>query len=100
MLELKLTGELDHHNAEKVRKKIDKEIISSKAQTVIFNLSDLSFMDSSGVGVLLGRYKLFATKKLYIKGAKDSINRVLKISGVYSLIPEYKGDAVWKIAQQ
>ncbi len=94
MLELKLTGELDHHSAEKIRKKIDNEIISSKAQTIIFNLSELSFMDSSGIGVLLGRYKLFATKKLYIKGAKDSVKRVLQIAGVYTLIPEYKGEAV------
>lgn len=94
MLKLKLTGELDHHNAEKIRKKLDKEIISSKAQTVIFDLSELTFMDSSGIGVLLGRYKLFATKNLYLYGAKDSINRVLKIAGVYSLMPEYKGDAI------
>ena len=99
MLELKLTGELDHHNAEKIRNKIDKEIIASNAKTVIFNLSGLTFMDSSGLGVLLGRYKLFATKKLYIRGAGDSVNRVLQIAGVYTLMPEYKGDAVWITAQ-
>ena len=64
MLLLKLTGELDHHNAEKIRKKLDKEIISNGAQTVVFDLSGLTFMDSSGIGVLLGRYKLFALKKL------------------------------------
>ncbi|MBE7092259.1 MAG: STAS domain-containing protein [Clostridiales bacterium] len=92
MLLLKLTGELDHHTAEKMRKKLDKEIISSGAQTVVFDLSELSFMDSSGIGVLLGRYKLFATKSLYLTGANDTINRLLTMSGVYSLMPKYKGD--------
>ena len=48
-------------------------------------------MDSSGIGVLLGRYKLFATKKLYITGAGESIDKVLKIAGVYTLMPKYKG---------
>ena len=90
-LKLKLMGELDHHSAEKMRKKLDKEIISSGAETVIFDLTDLTFMDSSGIGVLLGRYKLFATKKLYISGARDNVDKVLKISGVYTLMPKYKG---------
>jgi anti-anti-sigma regulatory factor len=45
-------------------------------------------MDSSGVGVLLGRYKLFALKKMYIYGAKGSVDRVLKLSGVYLLMPK------------
>lgn len=92
MLLLKLTGELDHHNAEQMRKKLDKEILQSGAQTVVFDLSDLSFMDSSGIGVLLGRYKLFATRNLYLTGAKDTIHRLLTMSGVYTLMPQYKGD--------
>ncbi len=92
-LKLKLMGELDHHNAEKMRKKLDKEIISSGANTIIFDLSGLTFMDSSGIGVLLGRYKLFATKKLYITGAGENIDKVLKIAGVYTLMPKYKGGA-------
>lgn len=90
-LKLKLIGELDHHNAEKMRKKLDKEIMASGADTVIFDLSELTFMDSSGIGVLLGRYKLFATKKLYVTGARDNVDKVLKIAGIYSLMPKYEG---------
>ncbi len=90
-LKLKLIGELDHHNAEKMRKKLDKEIMASGADTVIFDLSELTFMDSSGIGVLLGRYKLFATKKLYVTGAIDNVDKVLKIAGIYSLMPKYEG---------
>lgn len=92
MLLLKLTGELDHHNAEKMRKKLDKEILQSGAQEIVFDLSELAFMDSSGIGVLLGRYKLFATRNLYLWGATDTIHRLLTMSGVYTLMPQYKGD--------
>jgi stage II sporulation protein AA (anti-sigma F factor antagonist) len=85
---LKLEGELDHHSAERMRKRLDNEILKSGAETIVFDLSALTFMDSSGIGVLLGRYKLFATRKLYIVGASEGIDRILKISGVYSLIPQ------------
>ena len=88
---LKLEGELDHHSADVMREKLDREILSSGADTVIFDLSGLTFMDSSGIGVLLGRYKLFATRKLYVTGASGSVARLLKLSGIESLMPEYRG---------
>ena len=91
-LKLKLMGELDHHNAEKMRKKLDKEILSGGAETIIFDLSGLTFMDSSGIGVLLGRQKLFATNTRYITGANETIYKLLKISGIYSLMPKYRGE--------
>ncbi len=92
-LTLKLNGELDHHSAPKIREDLDKKILQSGADTIIFDLSDLTFMDSSGIGVLLGRYKLFATRRLRIKGAKENIEKLLKMSGVYSVIPKLEGDA-------
>ena len=92
-LKLKLMGELDHHNAEKMRKRLDSEILKSGADIIIFDLSGLTFMDSSGIGVLLGRYKLFATRKLYITGANQTVHKLLKMSGVYSVMPEYRGGA-------
>lgn len=88
MLTIKITGELDHHSAEKMRNQIDRKILSSKAKEITFDLSETTFMDSSGIGVLLGRYKLFALRKLYISGATGSVDRVLRLSGVYSLMPE------------
>lgn len=92
-LKLKLMGELDHHNAEKMRKRLDSEILKSGADIIIFDLSGLTFMDSSGIGVLLGRYKLFATRKLYITGANQTVHKLLIMSGVYSVMPEYRGGA-------
>ncbi len=89
-----LNGELDHHSAELFRNKLDREILSADDDTVILDFSNLTFMDSSGIGVLLGRYKLFATRKLYIANAKGSVDKLLKMSGIYTIIPEYRGGAV------
>lgn len=88
MLTIKIEGELDHHSASFLRESIDKKIMSSNEKEIVFDLSETTFMDSSGVGVLLGRYKLFALKKMYIYGAKGSVDRVLKLSGVYLLMPK------------
>lgn len=88
MLIIKIEGELDHHCAEGLRESIDKKIMSSSEKEIVFDLSSVTFMDSSGVGVLLGRYKLFALRKMFISGAKGSVDRVLKLSGVYQLMPK------------
>ena len=88
---LKLEGELDHHSADDMREKLDREILSSGADTVIFDLSGLPFMDSSGIGVLLGRYKLFATRHLFLTGASGTVARLIKLSGISELMPEYRG---------
>ena len=87
-LVLKLEGELDHHSAESIRRKLDTEILKSGAEVIIFDMCGLTCMDSSGIGVLLGRYKLFATRKLYIASPADSIDRLLKMSGIYSVMPK------------
>lgn len=91
-LTIKLEGELDHHAASSLREQTDKKILSSRADEVVFDLSDVTFLDSSGVGLLLGRYKLFALKKMFCFGATGNVDRVLELSGVYSLIPKLKGD--------
>ena len=56
-LYLGLSGELDEHCAQTVRKEMDEQIETSKINKVIVELSSLKFMDSTGIGVLLGRYK-------------------------------------------
>ena len=54
-LVVSVSGELDHHSAEFLREKIDGEIIKSTTRNIIFELSKLSFMDSSGIGVDTGQ---------------------------------------------
>jgi len=85
---ISLNGELDESVADFTRKNIDKFILSERFENVIFDMNGLSFMDSTGIGVLLGRYKLI--KKLggveMIKGSNKQIDRVLTMSGIYTIM--------------
>ena len=85
-------GELDHHFAEYSRNKIDGELLKATTRNVIFDFSGLSFMDSSGIGVIVGRYANI--KKLGGKAAiicnNKKIYHILEISGILKLIPAYE----------
>lgn len=84
-----LHGELDQHYAKGVKDYLDR-IIDDVPQTnkVVFDMSDLNFMDSTGIGILLGRYKLLKKRKIlcYIANPMPSVERVLELSGIYEVI--------------
>jgi stage II sporulation protein AA (anti-sigma F factor antagonist) len=86
------TGELDHHFAEYARNKIEGELLKATTRDVIFDFSGLSFMDSSGIGVIVGRYANI--KKLGGKAAiicrDNKIRRILEISGILKLMSVYE----------
>lgn len=92
VLEIKLVGEIDHHSAVSVRGDIDELVFETRAKKLVLDLSEISFMDSSGLGLIMGRYSLIkelggtlilrsptpaATKILSLAG----MERVLKIEG-------------------
>ncbi len=83
-----LSGEIDHHSAKDIRDGIDKIMIESKPKCMIINLAGIGFMDSSGLGLILGRYRR-ATElgiQLYISGADKNVLRILKMAGVDKII--------------
>lgn len=86
------TGELDHHFAEYARNKIEGELLKATTRNVVFDFTGLSFMDSSGIGVIVGRYsnikKLGGRAAIICKNQK--ICRILEISGILKLIPVYE----------
>lgn len=89
---VKLIGELDHHSAEKVRYKIDNTVNDSSAANLMFDLSETSFMDSSGIGVIIGRYKniMETGGRVGIMNMNQYIKKVFELAGISSLIKEYK----------
>lgn len=92
-LTAKLFGEIDHHCSEEIRRTIDAAVMSEQPRVLILDLGGVSFMDSSGLGVVLGRYKLICSKggKLRIINAPVRIERILKMAGIYTLIERAKG---------
>lgn len=85
---VKILGELDHHGAEQIREKIDAKIKSANSKNLILDLSELKFMDSSGIGIIIGRYKLVTSigGKLYLVSASKSIDRIIKMCGIEKII--------------
>lgn len=92
LLFFELTEEIDHHHAEEIRRKMDYEIERYMPKKVIFNFNRVSFMDSAGIGLLLGRYKL--TKmiggEVAMIGVKTNLKKVLEMSGILKIIPIYE----------
>jgi stage II sporulation protein AA (anti-sigma F factor antagonist) len=87
-----LYGELDHHSAEQFKTELDDVIAKYRSADLILDLKNLSFMDSSGLGVLLGRYKKFKIygKNMYIMNANRQIEKVFDVSGLYRIIKKIK----------
>ncbi len=87
-LVLKITEELDHHMVEKIRRKADYEIERHIPRKVIFDFNQVSFMDSAGIGLILGRYKNITMLggKLELKNVNEQVTKILKMSGVTKLI--------------
>ena len=106
-------GELDHHYADMIRQKIDGELLSVRFKNLVFDFSGLTFMDSSGIGMVMGRYKnvshlggkvfiVCESKTVtdrYGRNVPDGIERILEMSGVFKIIKrcESVDDALLKV---
>ena len=89
LLYIQITEEIDHHTTEIMRRKMDYEITRFMPRKVVFDFSKVSFMDSAGIGLLIGRYKLakMLGGNTNIIHANRSIEKVLEMSGVVRIIP-------------
>ena len=92
LLTLKITEEIDEHTTEKLRRKIDNEITRFLPRKVIFDFSNVSFMDSAGIGMLLGRYKVIKMLggQLELLNVNKQIEKIFEISGILKIIPLIK----------
>lgn len=87
-LTIKLSGDIDHSNAPAYRIGADSLIKKGGYERFVFDLSDVSFMDSTAVGLIMGRYKLLKTLNIPVFFYKPSsvADKVLKVSGLYTII--------------
>ena len=94
-LYVRLTGELDHSWAPQVREKIDAELATRKYRRAIFDFAGLTFMDSTGVGLLIGRYKRLKElgREMVVDNVNPQIDKVLTVSGIYKIVPKVKKGA-------
>ncbi len=89
LLTLKISEEIDENCTDKLRRKIDNEITRFLPRKVIFDFSNVSFMDSAGIGMLLGRYKVIKMLggNLELSNVNNQVRKVFEISGILKIIP-------------
>ena len=91
---VRLKGELDHHTAEAVKVKLEHAIEHEQITHIILSLKDLNFMDSSGLGVILGRYKQVTAKggKMVVCDISPAIHRLFEMSGLFKILAIHKNE--------
>ena len=89
ILVFEITEELDHHICERIRRRADYEIQRFMPRKVVFDFNRVVFMDSAGIGLILGRYKMTNNfgGRLEMINVNNKIRRVFEMSGILKLIP-------------
>lgn len=82
-----LIGELDHHAAADLRQRIDAAVLACRPQRLNIDLTRLTFMDSSGIGLIMGRYRLMGSLsgKVRVTGANPRMERMIRLAGLDKL---------------
>ena len=90
---ISLDGELDEHTAEYTRVNLDAALTQTRAASVVIDLANLRFMDSTGIGVLIGRYKKMKDRNvpIFIANPSTQAERIFKMTGLYSIMPRRDG---------
>ena len=88
---IKIMEDMDHHSAQYLRQKIDCELVKSTVKNIIFDFSNVNFMDSSGIGIVVGRYKNIQklNGRAAIVNANPKIIQIFEMSGILKIIPYY-----------
>ena len=88
VLSVKLMGEIDHHSAVGVRADIDSLIFESRPRKIVLDLSEISFMDSSGLGLIMGRYALARDLgcAMALRSPSVAVMKILTLAGMERMI--------------
>ena len=94
MLLFKITEEIDEFNVKEMRRKADNEIQRYMPKKVVFDFSNVTFMDSAGIGMMLGRYKLvnIIGGQTKVANMSEQVRKIFEMSGILKIIPEEKND--------
>ena len=89
LLVFKITDEIDDCNVQKIRRRADYEIERYMPRKVVFDFDSVTFMDSAGIGLIIGRYKFtnMLGGKLEVANLTQSVRKIFEMSGILKLIP-------------
>ncbi|HAQ39970.1 MAG TPA: anti-sigma F factor antagonist [Clostridiales bacterium] len=88
VLTIRLKGELDHHSADESRVLIDEKVNKGKFNKIVIDFRNLDFIDSSGIGFVIGRYKVIRKQNgaIEIINASKKVKKILDMSGIGKII--------------
>ncbi len=94
LLNLEIDEEIDHHKSENLRRIADYEIQRRNPKKVILDFNNVFFMDSAGIGMVIGRYKTASMigAKLEMKNVKNNIRKIFEMTGILKIIPIIEED--------
>ena len=90
VLRAAISGEVDHHRARAIMEELSRQIDLELPRSLTLDLEGVTFMDSSGIGVLLNRYKQMKAGHTSFYGACPQVMRVLKVAGILGLMHQYE----------
>lgn len=84
-----VSGEIDHHTSKEIRRQTESALSQMCAKNVIYGFEQVTFMDSSGIGMMIGRYKQLQMigGRIAIVGANEKIQEIIRLSGLIQLLP-------------
>jgi stage II sporulation protein AA (anti-sigma F factor antagonist) len=88
---VQISGDIDHHTVEEIKAKIEKEFTRTNCKNLIFDFTNLEFMDSSGIGMIIGRYKVIEKKggQVVVSSINENPKRLIKLSGLDKILKCY-----------
>ena len=94
-LYISLDGELDECSSDYTRIHLDQAMSTCRSSQIVIDLANLRFMDSTGIGVLIGRYKKMKDRNvpIFIANPSTQAERIFKMTGLYSIMPKIPGQA-------
>lgn len=83
-MSVRLEGDLDHHSAAIIRAGIDDAILVNRPRILALDFGAITFMDSSGIGLVMGRYRLMQSLggEIVMQNLPDNIKKVMKLAGL------------------
>lgn len=87
-----ICSELDHHVANEIREGLDELLNSNQVKNMVFDFANINFMDSSGIGVIIGRYKKISIEngKVSVININDRVKKIFDLSGLNKIINIYE----------
>ena len=88
VLTVQLSGELDQRRADQLRRELDELLLDPRVKRLVFDMRDLCFMDSAGIGLMIGRYKRMRSRggTVAVTRAGARVDKIFELAGLYQII--------------